>query len=716
MPDLRAENTRRTPVPAVNYRLEGEIAVLSIANPPMNAFSLPVREGLMQCLTRAAADDGVVAIVLSGAGGIFSSGADINEIASGAALTAPTLRDLQGQMEASRKPLVAAIEGIAFGGGFEIALTCHWRVAGREARLGLPEVKLGLLPGAGGTQRFTRLAGPAAALETITSGAPLPAPRALELGLIDAVADDALAAAVALAQQAVSEHWPLRITSDVSEHLREGTPELFADFRRRLATKARGQLAPFRIVDAIEAAGTRPKEEAFRLEREYFLECRDSPQRQALTHVFFAEREARRIPGLPSDTQPLPIRTAAVIGAGTMGGGIAMNFANAGIPVVVLEVSGEALERGLAVIRKNYGASVARGSLAPARADQALALIRGVSDYQALSGADIVIEAVFEDLTVKREVFARLDRVAAPHAILATNTSTLDIDAIAASTARPAQVVGTHFFSPANVMKLLENVRGRQTSAQTIATVMALGKTLGKIPVLAGNCDGFIGNRMLMFYGSEAEFLLEEGATPEQIDRVIENFGFAMGPFAMRDLAGNDVGFLIRKGRQLPSDERWSPILERIVSAGRLGQKSAKGFYRYDGRTRIVDPEVTALIEGVSRELGIRRRELPDEEILDRLLHPLVNEGARILEEGIAIRAGDIDVVYVYGYGFPAARGGPMFWAQQSGLARVVDTMRRLAPTHGARWRPAPLLERLAAAGQGWSAAQRDGLTPGSTR
>jgi len=698
-------------VPAVNYRLEGETAVLTFANPPMNALSLPVREGLMQGLVRAASDEAVAAIVVSGADGTFSSGADINEIASGAALTAPTLRDLQAQMEASRKPLVAAIEGICFGGGFEIALTCHWRVAGREAKVGLPEVKLGLLPGAGGTQRFTRLAGPAAALDALTSGAPIPAARALELRLVDAVADDVLPAAIALARRAVSEHWPLRITSDISEHLSEATPELFSDFRRRLATKARGQLAPFRIVNAIEAAGTRPKEEAFRLEREYFLECRASPQSKALTHVFFAEREARRIPGLPADTEPLPIGAAAVIGAGTMGGGIAMSFANAGIPVALLEVSKEALERGLTVIRKNYAASVARGSLTPARAEQLLALIRGVSDYQALVSADIIIEAVFEDLTVKREVFATLDRVAAPHAILATNTSTLDIDAIAASTTRPAQVVGTHFFSPANVMKLLENVRGRQTSAQTIATVMALGRSLGKIPVLAGNCDGFIGNRMLMFYGSEAEYLLEEGATPEQIDRVMENFGFAMGPFAMRDLAGNDVGFLIRKGRKLPADERWSPILERIVGTGRLGQKSGKGFYRYDGRTRIVDPEVTAIIEGVSHELGIRRREIPDEEILDRLLHPLVNEGARILEEGIAVRAGDIDVVYVYGYGFPASRGGPMFWAEQSGLARVVDTMRRLAPSHGARWRPAPLLERLAAAGQGWSAARRDAQT-----
>ena len=690
-------------MPAVNYRLEGEIAVLSIANPPVNALSLPVRAGLMEGLTRAAADDAVAAIVLTGSEGTFSSGADINEIASGAALTAPTLRDLQSQMEALGKPLVAAIEGIAFGGGFEMALTCHWRVAGRNARVGLPEVKLGLLPGAGGTQRVTRLAGPAAALEAITSGAPMAAARALELQLVDAVADEALGAALTEARRAAREHRPLRITSDIAEHLHEGTPELFAEFRRRLGSKARGQLAPFRIVDSIEAACTRPKEEAFRLERQYFLECRDSPQRKALTHVFFAEREARRIPGLSSDAEPLPIRTAAVVGAGTMGGGIAMNFANAGIPVALLEVSAEALARGLAVIRRNYDTSVARGSLSQARADETFARIQGVGDYAALGNADIVIEAVFEDLNVKREVFARLDRVTAARAILATNTSTLDIDAIAASTTRPAQVVGTHFFSPANVMKLLENVRGRETSAQTIATVMALGKTLGKIPVLAGNCDGFIGNRMLMFYGSEAEFLLEEGAIPEQIDRVIEAFGFAMGPFAMRDLAGNDVGFMIRRGRKLPADERWSPILERIVSAGRLGQKAGKGFYRYEGRTRIVDPEVTALIESVSRELGIRRREIPDEEILDRLLHPLVNEGARILEEGIAIRASDIDVVYVYGYGFPAYRGGPMFWAEQSGLQRVVDTVRRLAPTHGARWRPAALLERLAAAGQGWN-------------
>jgi len=689
-------------VPAVNYRLEGEVAVLTIANPPVNALSLAVREGLQQGLKRAEQDAAVKAIVVTGSEGSFAAGADINEIASGLALKPPITREIQSQMEASAKPIVAAIEGVALGGGFELALACHWRVAARTAKVGLPEVKLGLIPGAGGTQRFTRLAGPLAALEALTSGAQLPAARALEMGVLDALADEALPGALAFVRQALRERRPLRIASDQTGRIRAVNPDLFAQFRKQLEPKARGQLAPWRIVDSIEAAVTLPKAEAYKREREYFIECRDSPQRKALVHVFFAEREARKIPGLPKDAEPLPITKAAVIGAGTMGGGIAMNFANAGIPVSVLEASPEALERGLMVIRKNYGTSVTRGSLTQERADQALALIRPVSDYDALKDADIVIEAVFEDLDVKREVFAKLDKVAQPRAILASNTSTLDIDAIAASTTRPGQVVGTHFFSPANVMKLLENVRGKLTSPQTIATVMALGKTLGKIPVLAGNCDGFIGNRMLAFYGTEAEFLLEEGATPEQVDRVIEGFGFAMGPFAMRDLAGNDVGLMVRKGRTLPADERWSPILERVVAEGRFGQKTGKGFYRYEGRTRISDPEVLTLIEGVSRDLGIKRRPIADEEILERLLHPLVNEGARIVEEGIALRASDVDIVYVYGYGFPAWRGGPMYWAEQTGLMRVVATMQRLAQTHGERWRPAPLLERLAASGRGW--------------
>jgi 3-hydroxyacyl-CoA dehydrogenase len=708
MPAWERSAKRRDPrkgsaVSAVNYRAAGDVAILEIANPPVNALSLAVREGLMEGLARAGADPSVAAVVVCGANGTFPAGADINEIASGLALKAPMILDVQARMEAMTKPLVAALEGRALGGGFELALTCHWRVATPATWVGLPEVKLGLIPGAGGTQRFTRLAGPEAALEAITSGTQIPATRALELGLIDAIADDAVGAAAELGRQAARERRPLRLASETSERIRDVSGATFTAFRQKIAARARGQLAPWKIIDSIEAACTRTKAEAFRFERDCFIECRDSPQRRALTHLFFAEREARKIPGVGADVEPLAIQSAAVIGAGTMGGGIAMNFANAGIPVRLLELSPEALERGLAVIRRNYAASVSRGSLTQERAERALALIRGVSDYGDLDSADIVIEAVFEDMAVKQEVFARLDRVAARHAILATNTSTLDIDAIAAVTSRPQQVVGTHFFSPANVMKLLENVRGSRSSPRTLATVMALGKTLGKVVVLAGNCDGFIGNRMLMYYGSEAEFLLEEGATPEQIDRVMEGFGFAMGPLAVRDLAGNDVGFLIRKGRKLPADERFSPILERLVAAGRLGQKAGKGFYRYDGRTRIADPEVLALIEGVSRDLKIRRRQIPEEEILDRLLHPLVNEGAKVVDEGIALRAGDIDVVYVNGYGFPAWRGGPMYWAEQAGLKRVVETMQQLAPTHGARWRPAPLLERLAASGQGWS-------------
>jgi 3-hydroxyacyl-CoA dehydrogenase len=694
-------------VPVVNYRQDGAIAVLTISSPPVNALSLAVREGLMQGLQRAAQDPAVTAVVISGSGGMFSGGADINEIASGAALKSPMIADVQAQIEASGKPIVAAITGIALGGGFELALTCHARTTDPKAKVGLPEVKLGLLPGAGGTLRFTRLAGPTAALEAITSGAQLPAARALELGLVDVVEEDALRAALALAGRLVAEQHPLRIASELTEHIRDVNPAVFADFRRKLEGKARGQLAPFRIVDCIEAACGKPRDEALRLERQYFIECRDSEQRRALVHLFFAEREARTIPGLTAQVAPLPVRSAAVIGAGTMGGGIAMNFANAGIPVTLLDLSGEALERGLGVIRKNYATSVARGSLTQARAERAVSLLRGATAYEALKDADIVIEAVFEDMKVKQDVFGRLDKIAAPHAILATNTSTLDIDTIAAATSRPQQVVGTHFFSPANVMKLLENVRGAKSSPQTLATVMALGKTLGKVAVLAGNCDGFIGNRMLGFYGLEAEFLLEEGATPEQIDRVMEGFGFAMGPLAVRDLAGNDIGFMIRKGRKLPADERYSPILERLVAQGRLGQKTGKGFYRYEGRTRITEPEVTALIESVSRDLGIKRRQIPDTEILDRLLHPLVNEGARIVEDGIAARASDIDVVYVNGYGFPAWRGGPMYWAEHAGLQNVVETMRRLTPTHGARWAPAPLLERLARSGQGWNDSRK---------
>jgi 3-hydroxyacyl-CoA dehydrogenase len=696
-------------VPVVNYRLDGNVAVLEINNPPVNATSIDVRKGLAEALKDAASDPVVEGVVITGTRGIFIAGADINEIASGVSNQFPTLRDLQAQMEAVPKPIVAAITGSALGGGFEIALTCHWRVAAADAKVGLPEVKLGLLPGAGGTQRFTRLAGPEAALEAITSGNPIPATRALELGLIDAVADDVMEDAIVFARTAAGDQRPLRLASNLTDKITGVDAAVFANCRKKLESKARGQLAPWKIIDCVEAACTRSKDEAFQFERDAFNECRESPQRKALVHVFFAEREARKVPDLPADTRPLPIRSAAIVGAGTMGGGIAMNFANASIPVQLLELSREAVDRGLGLIQKNYAASVKRGSLTEAAMERALALIKGVTDYEAVGGADIVIEAVFEDMQVKKDVFTRLDKVCAPGAILATNTSSLDIDAIAEVTSRPQSVIGTHFFSPANVMRLLENVRSKHSSPQTIATAMALGKLLNKVVVLAGNCDGFIGNRMLQFYSGEAEFLLEEGATPEQIDRVMEGFGFAMGPLAVRDLAGNDVGYSIRKARKIPADERFSPILQRVFEAGRLGQKTGTGFYRYEGRTRISDPDIMTLIEGVSRDLGITRRAIPDEEILLRLLCPLVNEGAKIVDAGIAIRAGDVDIVYVNGYGFPAYKGGPMFWAQQFGFDKVIATMQKLAPTHGQRWKPAALLERLAASGKGWGDGEKSG-------
>jgi 3-hydroxyacyl-CoA dehydrogenase len=696
-------------VPVVNYRLDGNVAVLEIDNPPVNATSLEVRQGLAEALKDAASDPVVEAVVITGTPVIFLVGADIKEISSGANNTPPTLRDLQTQIEAVPKPIVAAIRGSALGGGFELALTCHWRIAAADAKVGLPEVKLGILPGAGGTQRFTRLAGAEAALDSITSGNPIAAKRALELGLIDALADDVMEEAIVFARPAAGDQRPLRLASDLTDKITGIDPAVFTNFRKKLESKARGQLAPWKIIDCIEAACARPKDEAFQFERDAFNECRDSPQRKALIHLFFAEREARKIPDLPADTKALPIRSAAIVGAGTMGGGIAMNFANAGIPVQLLELNQDAVDRGLGLIQKNYAASVKRGSSTEAAMERALSLIKGVTQYEAVGAADIVIEAVFEDMQVKKDVFTRLDRVCAPHAILATNTSSLDIDAIAEVTSRPGSVIGTHFFSPANVMKLLENVRSKHSSAQTIVTAMSLGKLLNKVVVLAGNCDGFIGNRMLQFYTGEAEFLLEEGATPEQIDRVMEGFGFAMGPLAVRDLAGNDVGYSIRKARKVPADERFSPILQRVFEAGRLGQKTGRGFYRYEGRTRICDPEIMTLIEGVSRDLGITRREIPDEEILMRLLCPLVNEGAKIVDEGIAIRASDVDIVYVNGYGFPACKGGPMFWAQEFGFDQVIATMQKLAPTHGQRWKPAPLLERLAASGKGWADAAKSG-------
>jgi 3-hydroxyacyl-CoA dehydrogenase len=686
----------------VTCRVADGVAVLEIRHPPVNALSHSVRRELQEHLRRLASDLQVGGIVLTGSEARFIAGADIREFETGAHLEAPTIRDLQQQFEESRKPIVAAIDGAALGGGLELAMACHWRIGSRTARVGLPEVRLGLIPGSGGTQRFPRLAGPEAALEYITSGEHIPAAKALELGLLDETATDAVAAAVTLAQRIWRDGRTLRVVSEMADRITGVSPELFREFRRRIEHKARGQLAPWKIIDCIEAACTLPREEAFRFERASFMECSQSPQRKALVHLFFAEREARRIPGLPQDVEPLAVRRVGIIGAGTMGSGIAVVFANARIPVRLLEVSKEALDRGLGMIHRNYATSVERGSVTRESAEEAESLIEGVTDYAELADCDLIIEAVFEDLEIKKQVFARLSKAAARDAILATNTSALDVDAIAAAATHPERVIGLHFFSPAQVMKLLEVVRGRSSSTQALVTAMALARRVGKVAVLSGNCDGFIGNRMWQFYTAEAEFLLEEGATPEQVDGVVEAFGFAMGPLAVRDLAGNDVGLSIRKRRQLPADERTSPLLARLVERGRLGQKAGKGYYRYEGRTRRPDPEVNALIEEIALERGIQRRHIGDEEILSRLLHPLVNEGAKILAERIASRASDIDLVYVNGYGFPAYRGGPMFWADTIGLDKVVATMQSLAPTHGARWAPAPLLLELAASGRGF--------------
>jgi 3-hydroxyacyl-CoA dehydrogenase len=691
---------------SVDYTVEGEVAVLTVNHPPVNALSLVVREGLMAGIEKALADDGVKAILLLGGGATFIAGADISEFGTDKSRQGPRLQDLQRALETSAKPTVAAIHGTALGGGLELALTCHSRVAVSGAKLGLPEVKLGLLPGAGGTVRTPRLIGAEAALSLITSGEHIPAAKAHALGLIDAIIPDLRAGGVAHANKLIAEGAPPPVIAR-NEKVTGVDPAIFRDFREKTAKKSRGQIAPAKIIDCIEAACAKPAAEALAFETAAFQELFQSDQRKALIHYFFAEREARKIPDIPEGVRAEKIKSVAVIGAGLMGGGIGMVFANAGIPVTLLDVSEDAIAKGRGVIEKNYATSVARGSMTQARMDDALKRMRFVTKYDDIGPVDLVVEAAFEDMDLKKTIFAELDRVTPPATILASNTSSLDIDQIASATKRPGQVVGVHFFSPANVMKLQENVRGKATSHQTLATAMALAKDVGKVAVLAGNCDGFIGNRMLQYYTGEAEFMLEEGATPEQIDRVAESFGMAMGPLAMRDLAGMDTSVRIRAIRRktLPPDERMTDIVERLVEAGRIGQKANKGYYRYEGRTRIPDAEAVAIIEEASRAAGVTRRAFSDEEVLYRLFFPMVNEGAKELEEGVAIRASDIDVVWVNGYAFPAHRGGPMFWAEQVGLDKVLAIVRELAPRRGVRWAPAKLLERLVAEGEGWPKA-----------
>jgi 3-hydroxyacyl-CoA dehydrogenase len=686
---------------SVDLSRRGRVAVLTVDNPPVNALSQHVRAGLRDGLRQAGSDPGVAAIVLACAGRTFIAGADITEF--GKPPQEPVLGQVLDIIEQSPRPVVAAIHGTALGGGLEVAMTCHWRVGVRAARLGQPEVKLGLLPGAGGTQRLPRLVGVEKALAMIVSGDPIGAEEAHRLGLLDELVDgDLTAGAVAFAERVVAEGRPLRRVRDLDDKIAaaRGKPEIFAEFRKSVARQTRGFRAPEACIRAVEAAVTLPFAQGLARERELFLELLDSPESKAQRYFFFAEREAAKIPDVPADTPVREVRRVAVIGAGTMGGGIAMCFANVGIPVTLVEVARDALERGLGVVRRNYEATAARGRLTGADVERRMGLIRGVVDIGEAAEADLVIEAVFEEMELKKEVFARLDKVAKPEAILATNTSTLDVNEIGSVTRRPESVIGTHFFSPANVMRLLEVVRGAKTSKTTIATAMAVGRRIGKVPVLVGVCHAFVGNRMLHQRGREAERLLLEGALPQQVDKVLADFGFPMGPFAMGDLAGLDVGWRARKARGTRA-----PVADRLCEMGRFGQKTGSGFYRYEGgdRTPRPDPEVERLIGEIAKQEEVERRPIPDAEILERLLYPMINEGAKILEEGIAIRASDIDVIWVYGYGWPVYRGGPMYWADQVGLKGIRDRMGEFQRRSGdERWSPAALLNRLADQGGGF--------------
>ncbi len=684
----------------------GDVAVITIDNPPLNVFSPGVPEGVMAHLREAGADDRVTAVVVTGAGKHFVAGADITTFGMPRD-EAPDVLGLIEALASSAKPVVAAIRGTAFGGGLEMALACNWRVAAPDAKLGLPEVKLGLLPGAGGTQRLPRLAGLEVALRMIPSGSPVGAEEALEAGVVDeVVTGDLVDGAVAFARNVASTPDALRRTHELEVAVDGDADEILDGARVQAERRSPGVLAPQRCIDAIEAAVKLGFAEGIERERAMFMELMESDQSASLRHIFFAERTAAKIDDVGDDVEPRQVTRGAVIGAGTMVGGIALNFANAGIPVTVVEVDQESLDRGLGKVRSNYQATVDKGRIDAEEMQARMDRISGTVDFDAVAGADVVIEAVFEDMDLKQETFGRLDKVAAGDAILATNTSTLDVDEIAASTSRPGSVVGMHFFSPANVMQLLEVVRGGQTSDVALKTAVALGRRMGKVPVVVGVCDGFVGNRMFHTYTREASFLLEEGALPQQVDRVMTGFGFKMGPFAVSDLAGLDVGYRIRKRQAADRDpdERYPAIADKIVEMDRLGQKTGAGFFRYEegSRTPIPDPEIEQLIVEHSAEQGFERRTIGDQEIRDRLLGQLINEGAFILEEGIAQRSSDIDVIYVYGYGFPAHRGGPMFHAGLIGLPEVHATIARLHDEHGDLWRPAPLLERLAA---------RDGAT-----
>ncbi len=680
----------------VSYELLGDIGVMSIDSPPVNALSHAVRQGI-QDACRQAQGDASKALLIICEGRTFIAGADIKEF--GQPPREPFLPDLLNELEALNKPVIAAIHGTALGGGFELCLASHYRCAVASAKVGLPEVKLGLLPGAGGTQRAPRLAGISASLDLMTSGNPIAADSAATMGLIDRVVTGNLReGAMSYAQELVDKGAQCRRTSELPAP--NADAEIGAEFRKQLAKRARGQVAPQRIIDCVEAASKLPFPEGMQKERDAFVELMSGTQSAGMRHMFFAERAAARVIGLDKKTALRDVRSVAIIGAGTMGSGIAMNFANAGLPVKLLEVNDDALGRGLEIIVRNYAGGVKRGKMSEADANARRDLIQGTTDYAELADADLVIEAVFEDLGLKQDIFEKLDGVCKPGAILATNTSYQDVNKIAAVTRRPADVIGLHFFSPAHIMKLLEVVRADETADDVLATCLAMAKKIRKVPVVSGVCYGFIGNRMLQHYGREAQLCLIEGGTPETIDTAMQEWGMAMGPLRVFDLAGLDVGYKARKG--LPVEERGDPKAYRIpddlVEMDRLGQKSGAGFYSYDAETRGYDFDDVSLsvIEHAAESLGVERRDIDASEIVDRLIFALINEGMRIVEEGIAQRPSDVDVVYVYGYGFPAYRGGPMHYADAVGLQQVYDRVREFRDRFGpANWTPAPLLEQL---------------------
>ena len=694
----------------VRTERHGEIGVIVVDNPPVNAIAPSVREGIHSAVQDLGSDPSVRAVVLHCAGSTFMAGADIRRLAAGP--IGRTSAEIVGSLEASSKPVVAALQGNALGGGLEVALGCHFRCANAGTRLGLPEVNLGLIPGAGGTQRLPRLVGVEAALRIICSAKPVTAGEAMKLGLVDRVVNtpDILETTIGYARELHEAAVPLRRLSELSVPQVPDLEALLGSIEAGLRRSRRGEQAPLKAIEAVRAAVHTPFEEGLATEARLFAELRNSSQSRALRHLFVAERQVAKVRDVPADTPVRTIRRVGVLGGGTMGRGIALAFCNAGIQVELVESDAGAIERAMAAIAEVHAAAVSKGRITAEQEVERLARIRGAMDTAVFADVDLVVEAVFEDMPLKRRVFAELDRVCPSRVVLATNTSALDIDVIAEATGRPGDVIGMHFFSPAHIMRLVEVVRGRHTADDVIATAMKLVKSLDKIGVLAGNCDGFIGNRMLAGYRRESEFLLLEGASPQQVDRALVNFGMSMGPHAMGDMAGLDIGAAGRRRRRaegtLPDDPRFGVIPDKLVELGRFGQKTGRGYYRYEAGSRepLPDLAVADIIDQEARKLGVVRREIDDQEIVDRCVFPLVNEAARILEEGIAQRPGDIDVVWVNGYGFPRVRGGPLQFADETGLAPVLERLRAYQHQHGPLyWTPAPLIERLVAEGKSFS-------------